>query len=68
MDIDHDGFIDQEDFDGLATRWVKLRVWRPGSPEYQAMWGVMTGWWHALRATADQNRDDGSPWTRSCLW
>ena len=53
MDINGDGFLEEQDFQGLAERWSAVK----GSDDEQIR-AVMLGWWSALRSAADQNRDD----------
>ena len=36
----------------------RLRGLEPGSAEYESLAGIMLGWWAALRAASDVNRDD----------
>jgi Ca2+-binding EF-hand superfamily protein len=42
----------------LATRWTSLRGLEPDSAEYESLAGIMSGWWAALLAASDVNRDD----------
>ena len=58
MEVDHDGFLEEEDFEALTARWVGMRGWEPGSADYDRMRSIMMGWWAGLVAMSDQNRDD----------
>jgi Ca2+-binding EF-hand superfamily protein len=58
MDVDQDGFLEEEDFESLTERWVGIRGWEPGSPGYDRMRAIMMGWWTALHEASDQDRDD----------
>jgi Ca2+-binding EF-hand superfamily protein len=58
MDVDQDGFLEEEDFEALTERWVGVRGWEPGSAGYDRMRSIMMGWWTALLAMSDQDRDD----------
>lgn len=58
MDVDQDGYLEEEDFEALTARWTQIRGWVPGSPDYEGMRAVMMGWWGALLAASDQNRDN----------
>jgi Ca2+-binding EF-hand superfamily protein len=53
MDINGDGFLEEQDFRGLAERWTAVR----GSDDDDQISSVMLGWWQAL-SSADQNRDN----------
>jgi Ca2+-binding EF-hand superfamily protein len=57
MDADDNGFLEEDDFEALTERWVSIRGWQPGSPGYERMRAIMMGWWEALRAMSDVNRD-----------
>lgn len=54
MDVNGDGFLEQADFEALTDRWVHIR----GADEQERLREIMMGWWDALRAASDQNRDD----------
>lgn len=58
MDVDGDGFLEEADFEALTARWMKVRDWEPGSAGYERIRAVMMGWWKALLAASDQDRDD----------
>jgi Ca2+-binding EF-hand superfamily protein len=58
MDVDQDGFLEEEDFEALTERWVGIRGWEPGSAGYDRMRSIMMGWWATLLAASDQDRDD----------
>ena len=58
MDANNDGLLERSDFEALATRWTSLRGLAPGSTEYESLAGIMLGWWAALLAASDVNRDD----------
>jgi Ca2+-binding EF-hand superfamily protein len=53
MDINGDGFLEEQDFQGLAERWSAVE----GSDSEQ-IHSVMMGWWAALSSAADHNRDN----------
>ncbi|MEV4320110.1 EF-hand domain-containing protein [Actinocrispum sp. NPDC049592] len=48
MDADGDGFLDENDFRALTSRWVSLR----GPGDEQRLSEVMMGWWSTLRSAA----------------
>ena len=52
MDVDGDGFLEQEDFEALARRWSAIADDGPGLTE------IMMGWWETLLAASDRNRDN----------
>jgi Ca2+-binding EF-hand superfamily protein len=58
MDVDQDGFLEEEDFEALTERWVGIRDWEPGSADYDRMRSIMMGWWAVLLGMSDQDRDD----------
>jgi Ca2+-binding EF-hand superfamily protein len=58
MDANDDGLLEQSDFEALAARWTSLRGLEAGSAEYETLTAIMLGWWTALRAGSDVNRDD----------
>jgi Ca2+-binding EF-hand superfamily protein len=58
MDVDRDGFLEEQDFEALTERWVDIRGWKPGSADYDRMRSIMMGWWATLLAASDQDRDD----------
>ena len=58
MDVDGDGYLEEADFEALTARWMKVREWAPGSAGYERIRAVMMGWWSALLAASDQDRDD----------
>ncbi|SDG47296.1 Ca2+-binding protein, EF-hand superfamily [Lentzea fradiae] len=51
MDANHDGYLAEDDFRALTTRWVEVRG---GDEEKLAQ--VMMGWWEALRTAAGRDR------------
>lgn len=53
MDVDGDGFLEREDFEGLTERWVALR----NGADRDRLTGLMMGWWEALLAASDVDRD-----------
>lgn len=57
MDVDHDGFLTEADFEALADRWRATRDWTPGSAHAERLAGLMTGWW-AVLAASDLDHDD----------
>lgn len=52
MDVDRDGFLEQEDFTALTDRWLATRA-QPGR-----VTTLMMGWWDVLLAASDLNRDN----------
>jgi Ca2+-binding EF-hand superfamily protein len=58
MDVDLDGFLDQDDFAALAARWTVNRGLAPDSPTADRLSAIMTGWWETLLAASDSARDD----------
>ena len=54
MDVDGDGFLEQEDFEALARRWTAIA---DGSASVE-LTEIMLGWWETLLATSDRNRDN----------
>jgi Ca2+-binding EF-hand superfamily protein len=58
MDVDDNGFLEEQDFETLTARWVSIRGWEPGTADYDRMRAIMMGWWGALQSMADENRDD----------
>jgi Ca2+-binding EF-hand superfamily protein len=57
MDVDGDGFLDRSDFEALSDRWTGLRGWASGTEGHTALTAVMMGWWSALSAGSDPERD-----------
>ena len=57
MDANNDGLLEQSDFEALAARWTSLRGLEPGSAEFESLTAIMLGWWSALLAASDVNRD-----------
>jgi Ca2+-binding EF-hand superfamily protein len=58
MDADHDGYLEEEDFEALTERWMGIRAWEPSSEDYERVRSITMGWWTALLAISDQDRDD----------
>jgi EF hand domain-containing protein len=58
MDVDGDGYLEEEDFEALTARWMQVRGWEPGSDDYEGIRAVMMGWWGVLLAASDRDRDD----------
>lgn len=54
MDVNGDGFLERSDFEALTDRWVAIR----GTAGQEPLREIMMGWWDALRAASDQDRDD----------
>jgi Ca2+-binding EF-hand superfamily protein len=48
MDADGNGYLEESDFETLTERWVGLRGWQPGTPDYERMRTIMMGWWSAI--------------------
>jgi Ca2+-binding EF-hand superfamily protein len=57
MDADHNGVLEEDDFEALTQRWVSIRGWEAGSPGYEQMRAIMMGWWEAIRTMSDANED-----------
>ncbi|GAA3845003.1 EF-hand domain-containing protein [Saccharothrix violaceirubra] len=53
MDVNGDGFLERADFEALTDRWVAIR----GEAGSDRLREIMTGWWAALSAASDGNRD-----------
>ena len=58
MDADQDGFLDEADFEALTARWIGIRTWAPGSERPAQLTAIMMGWWAALLAASDLDRDN----------
>jgi Ca2+-binding EF-hand superfamily protein len=58
MDADNDGYLEESDFTALAARWTSLRGLAPDSDSYRRLTEIMLGWWTALAAGSDLNRDN----------
>jgi Ca2+-binding EF-hand superfamily protein len=58
LDADQDGYLEEEDFQCLTDRWNQIRGYQPGTPEHERMTAVMMGWWQALLAASDLDRDN----------
>jgi Ca2+-binding EF-hand superfamily protein len=58
MDVDGDGFLEEADFRALTDRWLAIRGDAADSERGARLSAVMMGWWAALLAASDQNRDD----------
>ncbi|NUT54341.1 MAG: calcium sensor EFh [Saccharothrix sp.] len=54
MDSNGDGFLERADFEALTDRWAHIR---DGADE-DRLREIMMGWWEALRAASDRDRDD----------
>lgn len=54
MDRNGDGLLERSDFEALTARWVQLR----GAAAQDRLREIMMGWWEALRAASDHDRDD----------
>jgi len=54
MDSNGDGFLERADFEALTDRWVHIR----NGAEPGRLREIMMGWWDALRAASDHDRDD----------
>ncbi len=53
MDVNGDGFLERADFEALTDRWVGLR----GDAGSERLREIMMGWWEALHAASDEDRD-----------
>ncbi|HEX3778816.1 MAG TPA: EF-hand domain-containing protein [Pseudonocardiaceae bacterium] len=58
MDANGDRYLEQSDFEALAARWTSLRGLAPGSAAYVRLTEIMLGWWAALLAASDRDRDN----------
>ncbi len=58
MDADRDGYLTEHDFAALTDRWTAIRGAAPGTPAHDLLTSIMMGWWGALRAASDTDRDD----------
>jgi Ca2+-binding EF-hand superfamily protein len=58
MDVDGDGFLQEADFRALSERWTGIRGWAPGTDGHERLTAIMMGWWSALLAASDQDRDN----------
>jgi Ca2+-binding EF-hand superfamily protein len=54
MDADGDGFLRESDFAALTARWAAIR----GGDDHARLTALMMGWWEALLATSDLDRDE----------
>jgi Ca2+-binding EF-hand superfamily protein len=58
MDADGDGFLEASDFEALTARWTGMRGFTPGSDGHARLGAIMMGWWGALLAASDLDRDN----------
>ncbi|GAA1948003.1 EF-hand domain-containing protein [Amycolatopsis minnesotensis] len=58
LDADHDGFLDESDFEALAARWTGIRGGEQDTPGHERLRSIMIGWWAILLASSDLDRDD----------
>jgi hypothetical protein len=58
MDANGDGFLEEADFHALTDRWIGIRGCTPGSEDHSRLTSIMMGWWAALLAASDTNRDN----------
>lgn len=58
LDVDRDGYLEEEDFQALTDRWNGVRDYQPASPEHERMTAIMMGWWRALLTASDLDRDN----------
>lgn len=58
MDADGDGYLEEADFEVLTGRWTAIRGWDAGSAGHERLTAIMMGWWDALLAASDLDRDD----------
>ncbi|MEV6908574.1 EF-hand domain-containing protein [Amycolatopsis sp. NPDC051071] len=54
MDLDRDGFLEEQDFQALADRWARLRG--PGGE--RQLTGILLSWWTTLLEASDLDRDN----------
>jgi Ca2+-binding EF-hand superfamily protein len=57
MDVDFDGFLDEDDFAALAARWTVNRGLAPDSPEADRLSAIMMGWWETLLGASATDDD-----------
>ena len=57
FDADGDGYLCEEDFRALVTRWSRLPGVDPGTELHARVESLLMGWWAALLETGDANGD-----------
>jgi juvenile hormone diol kinase len=57
LDYDHNGVIEQEDFENIALTLAQMRNWAAGSPEHQACRAGLMSIWQHLQQFADTSQD-----------
>ncbi|MFD7922641.1 EF-hand domain-containing protein [Streptomyces sp. NPDC059740] len=57
FDADGDGYLREEDFRALVTRWSRLPAVGPGTELRARVETLLMGWWTALREVGDANGD-----------
>lgn len=57
FDADGDGYLREDDFRALTSRWSRLPGVGPGTELRARVEAVMMGWWAALQETGDANGD-----------
>ena len=57
FDADGDGYLREEDFSALTTRWSRLPGVAPGTELSARVETLLMGWWTALLETGDANGD-----------
>jgi Ca2+-binding EF-hand superfamily protein len=58
MDANGDGFLEAADFEALTARWTGMRGLEPGTDGHARLGSIMMGWWGALLAASDLDRDN----------
>ncbi|MFF4317850.1 EF-hand domain-containing protein [Streptomyces sp. NPDC001568] len=57
FDADGDGYLREEDFTALVTRWSRLPAVGPGTDLRRRVEALLMGWWAALLEAGDANGD-----------
>lgn len=55
MDVNHDGYLTEGDFEALTDRWNAIQGWDDTSPHHQRMRAVMMGSWTTLESAAEED-------------
>jgi Ca2+-binding EF-hand superfamily protein len=58
LDTDGDGYLREDDFRALVSRWSRLPGVGPGTELHRRMEVLLMGWWAALLEAGDADRDD----------
>lgn len=57
LDVDRDGHIEAEDYEGCAERLAEIRGYSKQSPQYDNLRGLFMKEWNALATYCDDNDD-----------